>query len=201
MIKSKEPDERDYIFVRLVMSGMGKTRAYKEAGYSSARGSDIKRLWNQPHVQEYVRELRDRAEIKPVEVLKVLRDQMHNDIGDLLDENGHFDYKTARHYGLTRQIKKLKIKERSLYTPDGDLEGVETTWEIEQYCAQSAAKTLADIIGMKTMPKLHPDDMKELKTLAERHIEEVMRFKGYEDRQQAVEYLIENQLIDPQYVM
>ena len=194
-------DERNELFVRLVMSGVAKKPASEQAGYKSLSGAEIARIWNSARVQEYVRELRDKAEIRPIEVLKVLRDQMHADIGDLHDEEGRFDYQRAREYGFTKYIKRLRTKERKLYNRQGELEGVEIICDVEIHDSQKAAAIIADITGMKTAPKLHPDDMKELRELTEQHIEKVMEFKGFDRREQAVQYMVENQLVDPKYVM
>jgi hypothetical protein len=116
----------------------------------------------QARLRQRVERAKRAAKVENDEVIGVLAQQMHGDIADLLDESGRFDYQRAVESGVTSQIKKLRIKERKIYAMSEEI-GVETTHELELYNAQEAAGKLADIFGLKQLPRENDAD-RERKT-------------------------------------
>jgi hypothetical protein len=109
-------------------------------------------LLQRAHVQARIRarllERLNSARVHSDEIIGTLVEQMRGDIADVLDARGQFDFKKARQRGLTHIIKKHTVKE--YYTKSGD-RVVTTTIEIHDQ--GKAAERLADIFGLKSLPR------------------------------------------------
>lgn len=173
-----------------VLSGKSQTRAAVEAGYNqnSACGtaSDI---LNKPEVQRYYQQ-RVRALIAdPEEITATLAVHMRADFADFegcIDDNGRLDWKLLRERGVSRLVKKIKVKARLI--PSGvpnapPIPEIET--EIELHSAQQAAIALAKIHGLEKRPAMNPEDLQWAKDELKR-----LREKGYSD-EESVRILVE----------
>jgi hypothetical protein len=79
------------------------------------------------------------AHMSADEALKLLADQARGDVGEVLDEFGNVDIKTAREKGLTKLIKRVRQKTTTIIgkkESDDDKEITET--EVELYDSQAA---------------------------------------------------------------
>lgn len=119
------------------------------------------------------------------EILTRLYEMMQADIGDLLKEDGSLDLELAREAGQTRLIRKIEIKE--LKGKSGE---IETTTKLELYSAIEAARSLADILGLKQMPRQNDADRDAMRELVEQKIALVMSEKDI-DRDAAVAWMRE----------
>lgn len=91
------------------------------------------------------------AHMSADEALKLQSDIARGDIGDLIDNNGLLDLRTARDNGLTRLIRKIKQKtvlKLGKKEDDPDLEITEI--EFELYSAQEAIRDVLKVHGKFT---------------------------------------------------
>lgn len=144
------------------------TSAAIAAGYApSGAHQEAHRLLREPLVLERIERAKRASGVTPEEIIGTLALQMHSDIADLLTKNGEFDYKGACKRGVTGQIKKLKVKDRKAL---GKI--VETTYELELYSAQDAAKSLANIFGLNKQPGVNPSDVQRARAEIDRLVAE-----------------------------
>jgi hypothetical protein len=127
------------------------------------------------------------------EVLRVLSMHLRADIGLLLNEDGEFDWKLALERGVTRMIKKLKIRKHTEVDKDG-VETTELSYELELHDSQAAASKLANILGLDQRPKENESDIKRKARMYERLVERVIERALVEcgetlSRHQAIERL------------
>jgi phage terminase small subunit len=157
----------------LIKNGGNATRAAIDAGYgeSGARVRGHELVTNR-NIQERIQRAKERAGVTPEIVTGVLARHLLGDIADVLNDKGRFDYKLAKKRGETDQIRKLKIKERNLFDSEGDQIGVETTYELELYSAQEAAKILTGTLGMNKQAAVNPEDVARAKAEIDRLVAE-----------------------------
>jgi phage terminase small subunit len=91
------------------------------------------------------------------EVVALLISQARSDIADLMPDEPIL--KEARKNGLSRQVKKIKIKETVRRVQSEESEGeeeevIDRNVELEMYSAQDALKTLARIFGLDAQDEL-----------------------------------------------
>src|SRR5262245_13401175 len=153
-------------------NGGNATRAAIASGYAESsahvRASELVRNSN---IQERIQRARERAGITPEIVTGVLAQQLLGDIGDLLDDEGRFNYKLAKRRGVTSQIQKFRQRERDI-TEDGVKVGSEVISEIELYSAQHAAKILAGTLGMNKESAVNPQDAARARAEVDRLVAE-----------------------------
>ena len=142
-----------------IANGGNGVRAAEAAGYKG----DVNTL-NQvardnlqnPTIYSYTRERLKGVKANADEVLYLLADHMRADIAVLADcvkEDGELDLVAAQEKGVSHLVKKLKI--RSFRDKNGNL--IKTT-EVEIHDSQAAARTLAEIHGLKQQPRQNEDD-------------------------------------------
>lgn len=107
------------------------------------------------------------------EVLSVLSLHLRADLGLLLNEDGEFDWKLALERGVTRMIKKLKIRKRTIVGEEGGPEVTELQYELELHDSQSAAWKLANIMGLEQRPKENEGDQERKAKMYARMVERV----------------------------
>src|SRR5262249_24781054 len=134
-------------------------------------------------IQARIERAKSRAGVTPEEIIGTLAQQMHSDVADILDDAGDFDYPLAKERGVTGQIKKLKIRK----TPDKDCL-IETTYELELYSSQDAAKSLANIFGLNQAPRENEKDAQRKREWAETQLQRVMDETGM-DRESALKWM------------
>jgi hypothetical protein len=157
----------------LIKNGGNAAKAAIGAGYSEkgARQAGHHLLTN-IDIQARIQRARERAGITPEIVTGVLAQHLLGDMADVLDDRGRFNYELAKERGETSQIRKLKIKERNLFGAEGEAFGLETTYELELYSAQEAAKILAGTLGMNKQAAVNPEDAARVKAEIDRLIVE-----------------------------
>jgi len=140
-------------------NGRNGTKAAREAGYQgddNAMAVQAHTNLRNPKIRSYIRERLKGVKANADEILYLLGDHLRADISifeDCIRENGTLDLTKAREIGASHLVKKLKI--RNFRTKAGDLV---TTTEIELHDSQSAARTLAEIHGLKQQPRQNEDD-------------------------------------------
>src|SRR5882724_8849304 len=112
-----QPTKKQLDFVnRLVLLGNG-AQAAREAGYSAQCAKVIaSKLKNNAEIRELIEqrreEMRQRAQIETDEIIGSLAEIATGSIGDILEPDGQFNFRSCRERGADRLIKKLKITER-----------------------------------------------------------------------------------------
>jgi hypothetical protein len=157
----------------VIKNGGNATQAAIAAGYSES-GARVEghRLLTNANIQERIRRAKERAGITPEIVSGILAQQLLGCVEDVLDDDGRFDYKRAKETGATGQIQKLKIKTRDLFDGKGEQIGVETTYDLEMYSSQNAAKILTGTLGMLKQPAVNPEDVARVKAEIDRLVAE-----------------------------
>jgi hypothetical protein len=166
-------------FARNIASGMSIRHAYAAAYPNSkleSAGASATKLLRHPYVQRRLWELGQKAEVKPVEVLRTLRDQMMADIGDVFQEDGSIDFAELIANGKSRLIKKVKFDKDS-----GKIV------EIEAYSSQAAAVALLKVCGLEQAPRANDAD----RELLEKQVNKVMETMDL-TREQAELWLKDN---------
>ena len=158
--RKRKPTLKQEKFAEVYLANGGNgVRAAEAASY---RG-DVNQL-NQaarynlqnPTIQEYIRERLKGLKANADEVLYILADHMRADIAAFNDcflEDGQLDLVKAKAAGCSHLVKKLKV--RSFQDKNGNL--IKST-EIEIHDSQAAARTLAEIHGLKQQPRQNEDD-------------------------------------------
>lgn len=171
--RKKLTPKQERFAAELIKNGGNATKAAIEAGYSESgaavRGHELVRNSN---IQERIQRAKERAGVTPEIVTGVLAQHLLGDMADVLDERGRFNYELVKERGETSQIRKLKIKERNLFGAEGVALGLETTYELELYSAQEAAKILAGTLGMNKQAAVNPEDAARVKAEIDRLVTE-----------------------------
>lgn len=156
------PNKREKFVTEAIKAkaeGRSMTSAAIAAGYAPANANkEASRLLTNVDIQERIDRAKSRSGVTPEEIIGKLAEHMYSDVADLLDDRGRFDYELAVARGVTAQIKKLKIKDRKLFTPKGEFFGEETTYELETYNSQEACAKLANIFGLNKQAGVNPQD-------------------------------------------
>jgi len=130
-------------WVEEYLSCWNATEAARRVGYGSPNNQGPRLLLN-ASVQEYIQKRIDEKAMSADEVLLRLGEHARGDMGDFLDISSmafHIDMNKAKEKGITRLIKKTKMRTTTTLSK----EGVETEThdiEIELYDAQSALEKL-----------------------------------------------------------
>lgn len=149
-------------FARNRASGMSLAMSYINAGYNCNMATacrESRRLVKQPYIQQRLWELGQKADVRPVEVLQTLRNQMMADIADFIDEEGNIDMSDVIESGQSRLIKRIKF-----HKENGKVS------EFELYSAQDAAKALLAVCGLEQAPRVNDAD----KQLIDKQVQKVM---------------------------
>jgi hypothetical protein len=171
--KKKLTPRRERFVAEVIKNGGNGAKAAIAAGYAeSGAYQEAHRLLRNAEIQERIQRAKQRAGITPEIVTGVLAQQLLSDVSDVLDDEGRFDYKRAKERRATGQIQKLKIKNRDLFDAKGEPVGVETTYDVEMYSSQAAAKILTGTLGMLKQPAVNPEDVARVKAEIDRLIAE-----------------------------
>ena len=111
-----------------------------------------------PEISEQIQSRLAEVHMSADEAIKLQSDIARGDIGDLIDDNGLLDLRTARIRGMTKLIKKIKQKTITRIGKTDNDDDVEITEiEFEMYSADAAQERI-----LKVREKLKPDNQFEL---------------------------------------
>lgn len=156
--------KEEALIANYLANGFNGVQAARDAGY---KGNDnvlavtAHRVLRKAKVVARVRERLDGLHANADEVLNLLADHMRADLADFdgcFDEEGRLDLKEAKRRGVSRLVKKLKSRRVPVKGGDGKIVDYEHVTELEFHDSQSAAKTLADILGIKQQPRENEHD-------------------------------------------
>lgn len=143
-----------------IANGGNGVKAAEAAGYSGNRHTLEQMAYEnlrKPVIYAYTRERLQGVKANADEVLYLLADHMRADVAvfeGCLNENGTLNLTAAKKAGCSHLVKKIKT--RNLHDRDGNSV---TTTEIELHDSQAAARTLAEIHGLKQQPRQNEDDV------------------------------------------
>jgi hypothetical protein len=154
--------------------GCNATRAAAAAGWSQqyARfaGPDLLR---RADIRDQIVARLNEHHAGAEEVLGLLSLHLRADLGHLLNDDGEFDWALALKRGVTRMIKKLKIRKHTETYEDG-LEATDLHYEIELHDSQAAARTLVGILGLEQRPKENETDYERKAKMYGRMVDRVI---------------------------
>lgn len=148
------PKQEAFVENYVAQGSKNATDAARKAGVTGTPNSlpvKAHRLLRNVKVQEQI-QTRVRERLKGVkatadELYFLLSDHLRADIGDLSDcfQDGKFDIEKAKQRDLSRLVKKLKFRGEDA--------------EIEMHDSQSAARILAQLMGLLQQPRQNEDDV------------------------------------------
>lgn len=147
--KEKKLTRKQEVFISEYLRCFNGAEAARRAGYSEASArktasllladADINR-----QIQTRIAEIHMSAD----EALKLTADIARGDIGDLIDDNGLLDLRTARTKDMTKLIKKIKQKTITRIGKSDTDDDVEITEiEFEMYPSDAAQERILKING------------------------------------------------------
>lgn len=158
---AKKLTGKQEVFVeQYLANGRNGTKAARDAGYKGNDNSlavQAHEYLRKPKIQAFVRERLKGVKANADEVLYLLADHMRADISafyQCVGEDGSLDMEKAKEAGVSHLVKKLKI--RNYRDSNGN---PVTQTEIELHDSQAAARTLAEIHGLKQQARQNDDDV------------------------------------------
>jgi hypothetical protein len=192
---------REQLFVEHVAQGKSLTQSALAAGYSPKYAAEIGKQNYQklPVYTAVQRRVQTTIGADTDEVLALLACHLRADVADfedLVQEDGRLDLKTARERGVSRLIKKLDYEPVALQASEDGAPVTRYRCKVELHDSQAAARTLADIFGIKQMPRENDRDRELRVELAEKAI---AALKGYIELQMTHPEALERlRRIDPE---
>lgn len=140
------------IFIDEYLKCWNATEAARRAGYSEKTAYSIgQENLKKPEIKTAIDARIAASRMSADEALQRTADIARGDIGELVDDNGLLDLRTAREKGLTKLMRKIKQKTITHIgkgETDGDTEITEI--EFEMYNAQEALRDVLKIHGRFT---------------------------------------------------
>lgn len=140
---------KQQLFIEEYLRCFNASQAARAAGYSqkSAYQSGWENL-KKPSINEQIQQRLAAAHMSADEALKLTAEIARGDIGDLIDDNGLLDLRTARTKGMTKLIRKIKQKTITRIGKSDDDDDVEITEiEFEMYPSDAAQERILKISG------------------------------------------------------
>ena len=140
---------KQQLFIEEYLRCFNASQAARAAGYSakSAYQSGWENL-KKPSINEQIQQRLAAAHMSADEALKLTAEIARGDIGDLIDDNGLLDLRTARTKGMTKLIKKIKQKTITRIGKSDTDDDVEITEiEFEMYPSDAAQERILKIAG------------------------------------------------------
>lgn len=136
-----------------VANGGNGQKAAEDAGFASGASGAVlaSRLLRREDVQERINERLASASVLPQEIVGTLAEQMRGDITDALPQDDPLVMR-VKAAGVSHLIRKLKITTSRLTG--------ETTYDVEFYDAQAAARTLGKYKGLEQAARENDADVR-----------------------------------------
>lgn len=184
---------REQLFVEGVAQGKSLTQAALDAGYSPDYAAEIgKENYRKPPIQAAVQQrIQDVVKADTDEVLQLFASHLRGDVADFQDlflEDGRLDLQKAKALGISRLVKKLDYEPVELTLAGDDRIITRYRCKVEFHDSQSAAKTLADILGIKQQPRANEHDEQRRREWGEGQLKRVMGDLNL-DRPAAIEWM------------
>lgn len=147
---------REEMFIEAYLTNGGNaTDAARQAGYSEKSVRELaRRLLTKVDIKTRIKERVNEAKVTSDEVVGTLAAQMRGRITDVLPDDGGL-ISEIKKKNLGHLIKKIKIRRE---VEPGTLKQFEVA-EVELYSSQSAAQTLAKVLGYEQEPKKNEHDL------------------------------------------
>lgn len=188
--KKKLTPKQELFAENYIQNGGNGVQAAKAAGYqgdTNALNQQARYNLQNPTISARVRERVEGVAADTDEVLNLLGEHLRADIADFegcFDEEGRLDLKEAKKRGVSRLVKKLRVTTRTIKQNDGAAVR-EVTTQIEFHDAQSAARTLVDVLGIKQQPRENDEQRKHDEQMAAAVKEEFRRLRVDEGMREA----------------
>lgn len=188
--KKKLTPKQELFAENYIQNGGNGVQAAKAAGYqgdTNALNQQARYNLQNPTISARIRERVEGVAADTDEVLNLLGEHLRADIADFegcFDEEGRLDLKEAKKRGVSRLVKKLRVTTRTMQQNDGAAVR-EVTTQIEFHDAQSAARTLVDVLGIKQQPRENDEQRKHDEQMAAAVKEEFRRLRVDENMREA----------------
>lgn len=188
--KKKLTPKQELFTENYIQNGGNGVQAAKAAGYqgdTNALNQQARYNLQNPTISARVRERVEGVAADTDEVLNLLGEHLRADIADFegcFDEEGRLDLKEAKKKGVSRLVKKLRVTTRTIQTHLCAAVR-EVTTQIEFHDAQSAARTLVDVLGIKQQPRENDEQRKHDEQMAAAVKEEFRRLRVDEGMREA----------------
>lgn len=188
--KKKLTPKQELFAENYIQNGGNGVQAAKAAGYqgdTNALNQQARYNLQNPTISARVRERVEGVAADTDEVLNLLGEHLRADVADFegcFDEEGRLDLKEAKKRGVSRLVKKLRVTTRTMQQGDGAAVR-EVTTQIEFHDAQSAARTLVDVLGIKQQPRENDEQRKHDEQMAAAVKEEFRRLRVDENMREA----------------
>lgn len=143
-----ELSKKEQLFVSEYLKCFNATEAYMKLHPRSKRESawaNASRLIGSDKVKDEIKARLAEVHLSSDEALAILAEHARGDLGDFTNDYGSVDWTTARQKGLTKLVKKWKVKTVTINGKDEDKEI--TTEEIELHDPQSAIEKILRVQG------------------------------------------------------
>lgn len=157
------PLRRELLAEAYIANGGNGTQAARAAGYvgnDASLAATASRALKDVKVQEYRRRRLTGVKAHTDEIHYLLADHLRANLGDFVDclkDDGSLDLEKAQAKGVAHLVKELDCT--TTYDEDGN-KTVKT--KLKLHDSQTAAKVLADIHGLKQMPRENEIDNGQL---------------------------------------
>lgn len=140
---------KQQVFIDEYLKCFNGAEAARRAGYSEKTARTIASdLLSEVDISEQIQARIAEVHMSADEALKLTADIARGDIGDLIDDNGLLDIRTARTKGMTKLIRKIKQKTITRIGKSDDDDDVEITEiEFEMYPSDAAQERILKING------------------------------------------------------
>jgi hypothetical protein len=200
------PTVREQLFAEGIARGKSQTQAAIDAGYSprSARTKASQKL-AKGNIQPLIQERLSAVKADTNEILSLFAQHLRADFGDFdsdcWNDDGTINWRNAKSRGLSRLIRKVRRK--TIPQKNGGEPIIEV--EVELHDSQAAARSLADIAGLKQQPRENDADRREKKKYYEALVTRILERMAAEgqdiDRETAVAKIVERDAAAVQYLM
>jgi phage terminase small subunit len=199
---------REQLFVEGVAQGKSLTQAALDAGYSPDSAQKIgTENQSKPVIQQAVQaRIQGVIQADTDEVLQLFASHLRGDVADFQElflEDGRLDLQKAKALGISRLIKKLDYEPISLMavgSEDGEIFVTRYRCKVEFHDSQSAAKTLADIMGIKQQPRTNEHDEQRRRHWGEAQLARVMEALNV-GRPEAIEWMRQHTPTAAEWIM
>lgn len=140
---------KQQVFVDEYVKCFNASESARRAGYSvKTAGSIGSELLKKPEISALIQAKLAEIHMGSDEALKLTADIARGDIGELLDNNGLLDLRSARAKGMTKLLRKIKQKTITRIGKTDDDDDVEITEiEFEMYPADAAIERILKVGG------------------------------------------------------
>lgn len=146
--EKKELTRKQRLFVDYYLQSFNATDAARKAGYSEKTAYSIGwELLRKPEIKDEIATRLEEVHMSADEALKRLADMARGDLGEFTNGFGGVDWVEAKERGMTKLVKKWKVRTVTIQGKKDDPDKEITTEEIELHDPQAALDKILRVAG------------------------------------------------------